>query len=148
MAHEEKLLDCFNDLPGNVSSLSRLEEQVSPSHEYTTRAKAESFAVWVPGLTIVLRRRRRSRLTRAREGGKLRASWAIFAMVAVQARSISHLERTAGRPRCQQHLRCCRCAVSSPDSSTSGRVYHYLSQGRTSCACVCERQTKVQREYK
>lgn len=97
--------------------------------EYTARAEAVPFAVWVPGLTIVSRRRRRSRLTRAREEGKHPASWATFAMVAAQMRFTSVQRRTL-RIRADRQRRCCRYAVSLLGSSTSGPVYHCLNQGR------------------
>ena len=127
----DEILDAFKDFSG-IAFSSGLEEQVSSSHEYTRGAEAVSFAAWVPGLTIVSRWRRWSRLTRAREEGKLPASWATFAMVAVQVRLISH-QRTIiiNHQNCQRGRHCCRYDVSSPDSSTSGRVYRCLSQGRT-----------------
>ncbi|KOX77338.1 Monocarboxylate transporter 9 [Melipona quadrifasciata] len=88
--------------------------------EYTARAEAVPFAVWVPGLTIVSRRRRRSRLTRAREEGKHSASWATFAMVAAQMRLTSVQRGTIGIRADRRQRRCCRYAVSSLDSFMSG----------------------------
>lgn len=104
---------------------------VSVVEYYTARTEAVRFAAWVPGLTIVSRRRRWSQVIKVSVGlgehGAANAMVVDHCMVD-RVPTINRQTISSHRPAGQRP--CYRCAVSSPGSSTSGLVYHCLNQGR------------------